>query len=288
MGEKILFLYDTITDRDGVTLTASSALTPVTNLQDISPSRVWRMATNNGEWVSIDAGAGGRHVVDTVALVGFNMTAGRPFQRSTVRVRLADAADMSDASYDQTYPVWPAVSGFGQLFGQCLGGYPQIGGYVPYTRRRIIRLARQVKARFLRLDFSDTLSAVPLELGRIMAGVAFQPERNFSYGWKRRPVDPSTIKRSDGGTPIGTRRRVYHETDVEFGLVRLRRALTQFDDMLSAVGNSRPVLVSLFPDAASTLFYRTSDYGLITSTVNLTGTHHDFAAVSQITVQEVQ
>ncbi len=288
MGEKILFLYDSVTDRAGVTLTASSQLTPVTNLLDISPSRVWRMASNDGEWVMVDAGEGNRQVTDTIGLVGFNATAGRPFQRSTVRVRFASSPDMSDTHYDEVYPFWPTVSGFGQLFGRQLGGYPNIASIVPYTRRRIIRLSRQVTARVMRLDFSDTLSAVPLELGRIMAGVAMQSERNFSYGWSRRAVDPSSMKFSDGNTPIGTRRRIYHETDIQFALVDLARALTKFDDMLSAAGNSRPVLVSLYPDAATSMFYRTSDYGLITTTVNLTGTHFNRASISQITLREVQ
>lgn len=288
MGEKILFLYDSITDRPGATLTASSALTPVSNLQDISPSRVWRMGSNAGEWVTVDAGGGNRFAIDTVALVGFNLTAGRPFQRATVRIRCADAPDMSGTIYDETFPVWPTVSGFGQLFGQQLGGYPAINAAVPYTRRRIIRLPAQVKARVLRLDFTDTLAAGPLELGRIMAGVGFQPGRNFSYGWQRRTIDPSAMKRTDGGSLIGTRRGIYHETDIQFGLVDLRQALTQFDDLLSAVGHTRPVLVALFPDASTSMLYRTSDYGVITSTVNLTGTHHAFASVGQMTIQEIQ
>ncbi len=90
----VLFVYDSVTDRPGTVLTASSEAHPVENLIDIQPGVRWR-ATGKAGWIKADAGDGSKFEIDTVVLVAHNGTV-----IGTWRPRISDSVDLSAPLHD--------------------------------------------------------------------------------------------------------------------------------------------------------------------------------------------
>ncbi len=284
----VLFVYDSVTDRPGTVLTASSEAHPVENLIDIQPGVRWR-ATGKAGWIKADAGDGSKFEIDTVVLVAHNGTV-----IGTWRPRISDSVDLSaplhDARVDGVDPtLWQPAWGLGQNFGYNLGGYPDLARQRHLTPIRVHRLGQVVRGRVLGVDFADSTNAASyFEAGKIMAGVALQPRRNFRYGWSIRPaIDPSKVTKTDGGGVVIARYPAYREIDISIGHLDLDTALTAADDMIAKIGRTRPVVVVLFPDSASARQYRTALYGLLVSDAAIVGTHARLGEVAQLTFQQL-
>src|SRR4051812_21677452 len=110
----LLFMYDSISDRSGVSLTASSAASglPVSNLVDMRPKKLWQATGCTSEWVTIDAGSGGQFDVDTIGLVAHNNDV-----NGTVTTQIGDDATFVTNSLSETDEMWPPVWGLGDQFG---------------------------------------------------------------------------------------------------------------------------------------------------------------------------
>lgn len=282
----MLAIYDTITDRTGVAMTASSGSSTLSRLLDIRPGYQWQTTGCAAEYLALDAGAGETFDVDTVAIVGHNADLD-----GTIRTRISDQSDLSLPTIDQTDDYWPPVYGLGDQFGLYFGGYPQLTDFAQFTYFRVIRLGAQYSGRYLRLDLANSgNTAGVLRTGRVMAGVGWQPSRNFQFGWQYRWVDPSPVKRTDGGGIIASRKVKFREFTISIGGggLPLSELLAYADDMIRILGRTRPLLLVLFPDADVNRIYRTSVYGVITSDVAIVGQHPELGSVAQITVQELR
>lgn len=75
-----------------------------------------------------------------------------------------------------------------------------------------------------------------VEMGMCFLGPEFRPTRYFSPERMGRPVDPSLIKRSEGGQVSTIQRAKYFERDYEFQSTNQK---TQFETMFESVGSSK-------------------------------------------------
>lgn len=271
----VRFSFDTVTDQPGVVLTASSQATPVTRLQDIRPAKVWQATGNSAEWVQVAAPSGSSLIVDSVGLVAHNATVG-----GTVRIQIGD--------YDETHEAWPPVYGLGDNFGLTLGGYPDLTDFAQFDYVRDIQLGRQVVGPWLRVTIADPGNTAPVRLGRLIAGVPYQPSRNMGVGWSITRVDPSEVSPTDGGGVVGIRRVKYRRLTLAIRMLRLQEALTRADDMARIVGRTRPVLVSLFPEASLARLYRTTIYGLLETDMALANNYPQWGDVAELTFRELR
>jgi hypothetical protein len=289
----VLFLYDPISDRSGVSITASSAAAglPVSNLLDMRPKKIWQATGAASEWVNFDAGAGNQFDIDTIGLVAFNNDVD-----GSVRIQIGDDPTYAVTALDQTFEMWPPVWGLGDQFGYYFGGYPALSAFAQYTYFRVIQFLDalgnrlQYSGRYTRRTFTNpTLAAGVQQLGRDMSGVAYQPSRNFQYGWKIEWIDPSQVKRTDGGGVVANRKPKYRRITIQLGTraLPLKEALNYANTMIRIIGNTRPVLVVLFPQASTDQLYQTSAYCLLTSTAAIVGENAVGATVAQLVFEEL-
>lgn len=256
MAEKGLWIYDNTLWRPGVTLTASTQRLAVSNLLDYRPGRKWSPTGKAAEWIHVDHGADVE--IDTILLYAGSFVLG-----STVRVRISNNADMSSPVYDQTPEIWPPVYGFGINYGFSYGGYPNLTAFAAFTQRRLIRLGAVYTGRYLRLDFADPDNPLAyFDLGIVMAGMGWQPSRNFRFNWDTGHEDPTEHHDTDGGDVLIHAKPSHRVLSVAFGNLELDEVLAQGDDMQRIVGKKRPVLFVPFPDGSLNRIYRTSIYGL--------------------------
>lgn len=282
----LLAIYDTITDRPGVAMTASSGSSTLSRLLDIRPGYPWQTTGCAAEHLKLDAGSGESFDVDTVAIVGHNANLD-----GTIRTRISDQADLSSPTLDRSDDYWPPVYGLGDQFGLYFGGYPQLTDFAQFTYFRVVRLGAQYSGRYLRLDLANATNADGvLRTGRVMAGIGWQPTRNFQFGWTMRWVDPSPVRRTDGGGVIASRKVKFREFTISIGGggLPLAEMLTYADDMIRILGRTRPLLLMLFPDGDVNRIYRTSVYGVISSEAAIVGQHYELGSVAQFTVQELR
>lgn len=255
--EKILILYDNRIDDATITASSEAGALGAVNLKSWNLSKVARTTGLTDQWWR--AAYAQPETVDTVALWNHNLDAA-----ATIRVRLSDAADMSDPVFDQTFDAWPSCYGVGEIgLGLCgLGGTPilsDLNDYKPYT---VMRLGGSYEARYLRIDLANPdLVDGFFEAGRLIAGVGFQPQRNFSYGWEIDWIDPSEQIESDGGAIHIDKRNKYRVINLPFKTADKADALGAFNDLKRIVGNSRDILVMPFPDHVVDV-YRVTVYGL--------------------------
>jgi len=281
---KILWISNSITDRDGVTLTASSAVSGfgVERLQDMRPGHRWRASTANDESVQIDAGSGNTFDVDTAAVVGHPGTVD-----GAVTLDMSDQSDMaSPVLTPAAYELWPPVAGAGDQLGLYMGGYPRLTDFANFTPFRVIRLGAMYTARYFRQRVTDP-NIAQWEQGRLMAGIGYQMGRHVQTGWEIKRVDPSIVKRTFGGGVLGNRLKGWREMTVSIAGLAYSELLIQVDDLIRTVGRTKPVLCLMWPDATLPLLYRTAFYGLLGEDVTITGRWSKHGAVARVTVTEL-
>lgn len=282
----VLLLYDNMIDRAGVTLSASSAGRPVTNLLDIRPRRAWRSTGVVSEYIQADAGPGNRFDADTVALIGHNATAA-----ATVRFRMGDDVAFTTWRHDTgAIEMWPSIvgAGMGGAGDGGAGGYPILTPFQAFTALRIIRLGAVCSGRYARLDLADPGNAAGyLQLGRWMAGLGVQPAFNFARDWDWTQVDPAEQQETDGGgLMIQPRGPKYRTLTLRLAHLSEIEATGSFADLRRIVGRSRSLLVVLFPAADDPLCYRTTIYGVMPDNERIAHSAFDNYTTS-ITIREL-
>lgn len=193
-GDRILLLSPTASD--AATLTASSAIStlPVTNLQNVQPTRKWRSDSNDVTlYVTFPEDAEDIDITaNTLALVGVNFT-----HHALVRVR---GAATSEALASE-----PVVdTGLAS---------PWPGGVKPYARKwpQFTVMAfweNDEPLRFWRIDIVDAGGGLTyLEAGRLMLGRAWQPTIDVDIGGEFLAYDPrDVVAETDRGHTFTDRR----------------------------------------------------------------------------------
>lgn len=179
--------YLNLADKGAVRASSSVILAPPERLQNPHVARKWRSGDGGAQALTLDLGVA--QIMDTVALVGLNMTLG-----GTVRVRasLMDDTAQTGEAYDS-----------GILTDVVDPAYAMLVHLMP----------SRVTARYVRVDMSEpTVSYI--EAGRLFVGVRWQFAYNFGFGWSRGYVDRSRRTESRGG-------QTYVDRDVSYRLVSI-------------------------------------------------------------------
>ena len=258
MTEKIIIVYDNKIDAATLTASSTSGTLGADNLKNRALKKVARTTGVAAEWFQVDFGQA--ETLSTVALWNHNLGVD-----GVLRVRLSDNADMSAPVYDGEFDAWASVYGVDEIgLDLCgLDGTPILSELNEYKAYRLMRLGGSFEARYLRLDLADAGNADGyLQAGRLVAGIGWQPSRNFSMGWELDWIDPSTqIDMEDGGVWFDKREK-YRVLKLPFGFAEEADAQGVFNDLKRIVGHSRDILVIPFPDGSSAAEYRTAIYGV--------------------------
>ena len=258
MAEKILILYDNRVDDATMTASSEAGGLGADYLQDRLLSKVARTTGVSAEWWQADFGQA--EAVSTMALWNHNLGT-----EATVRVRLSDNADMSAPVYDATFDAWPSNYGVDEIgLDLCgLDGTPilsEINAYKPYV---VFRLGATYSGRYLRLDVADAANADGyLQAGRLIAGIGWQPERNFSFGMELDWKDRSKQTSMESGAVWVDRRERYRVLTLPFNFAVRADALGAHNDLKRIVGHSREILVMPLPGDDLADQYRLTVYGI--------------------------
>jgi hypothetical protein len=242
MGNSIFMFSNQL---DTATLTASSAALPVTNLTNPQRSKIWR-STSNTAWVSaqLDAANG----ADYLAIVDLNLSTS-----GMIRVRAwLDAVDGAELEFDQYYDpnVFSVNTEVDVDYG--LGDYG-LGAFgtnspISATTRKNVQLlpfGQTLISPFYKIDFMDE------NVTYVQAGVLFLAEArvfeiNLSYDWNIRQIDRSVSKESIAGQRYIQPRDTRLEIRGKFGALS-EAERTDMIVQITEVGNTRPIIYSVFP-----------------------------------------
>ena len=228
--------FENLADEDRTIVSASSSapFLPAQNLRSVHVGRKWRSETPGSATIYLDFQ--GVAQIDTVALIGCPVSAD-----ATVRVRTSTNRQEMDA---------------GVLSDVTVTGFDPQYGYV-------VALFDQVVARYIRIDIVDPTMR-PIEAGRLFAGVSWQYETNFGYGWSIGWVDPSIKTKSYGGSTFVDRKRKYRVGEFQFQEMSEADRWGFVEQVEITAGTSQDVLFIIRPDAVD--LHRRVVWGMIRET----------------------
>jgi hypothetical protein len=225
-----LISYNNLADSASLTASSQSLLLPVSNIQNPHVVRRWRGNDGTTDFFVADFGA--LTSIDTVAVLGITGTQIRIRVSSVDSTGAAgDIFDGGSVSVDQNY-----------LSSICL-------------------ITSVVTGRYLRVDISTTGAFV--EAGRLFAGLKTKFSYNYTAGWKRTWVDPSTRTKTLSGQTQIFQRPSYRTYDVSFDFITQsdRDGFVEAIDMV----NSLKTDVLFVSNPASANLSRDSVWGLMTT-----------------------
>jgi hypothetical protein len=226
----------------------------VTRLLDVHVARKWRGSGGTSEYLTLDLGAA--YSIDTVALMGVNLTA---VGSTRVRASLSDATATGTLLYDS---------------GSVAGNVDPSYGYF------IELLPAAVTVRYIRIDLTDA-TLTYIEAGRVFAGLRHQVEISFAPGFSRAWVDQSTKTRSRGGQTYIDRNVSYRTMDLMFEGVTEDDRWGLFEEVDRLNGERDDVLLITNPDSDN--LGRDSIWGLLTQTPVTQITTEFYSKTLQIT-----
>jgi len=253
---------------DDATVTASSAATPATRVKNLRPTRRWYATGKVEEYLDFDFGA-----VVPISHLGFVGFVGDTALQGQA-VLSNDAGVIADTG---NFTFWEPVYGFGEdPFGESLGGYPVLSEWYAWRANRIVDLGANYGARYLRVYFRNPNNEEIAQVGCgwVYAGQPFSPSWNFEWNFVEGWSDPSAVAESESSVFVRTRKTRQNVRIAISGLTETE-ALTHFRTINRSVGRAKPILLSLFPDAAAPKRSAFQVYGLRGDDPDLTGVYVD-------------
>lgn len=237
---------------DAATLSGSTspAGLPVTNLQLMSISNVWRALDPENAYVVIDLGSAKE--INLVALLGHNGSS-----RGTARVRAAATeADLTaDPAYDSgLLPVRSHQSGYDAAWALTVDD-EEYGALD--TNNFLLWLGADTETfRFWRIDIDDT-EIDYFDAGRLYVSKAWQPVTNMDYGLAEGFIDPSRDARTAGGKLAPVERPKYRWTEFRLSFATAAEMYDYAFEIDRKRGRTRDILFINDPDTADRLQKRT-------------------------------
>lgn len=228
--------YLNLADEGIITASSSTSLSPPSILQNPHVVRKWR-AVGNNEALVVDLGS--QHSIDTVALMGVNLTAAGT---SRLRVSTADTSGQDGNAYN---------------------GASAAGRVDPKYGRLILMAPAPVTGRYVRVDIADT-SLSYVEAGRLFVGLRNQFRCNYSSGWSKLWQDRSRRVQSRGGQTYVDPDNMVSEIQVAFNWISESERYTFVDDLDRLNGGHTDVLLMLNPTSSN--LGRDSIWGLPSET----------------------
>lgn len=243
-----------INEISSVTLTATSATVPVTNIAHPQLGKAWRSTGVTEESVTINL-ATTSEPVRAVCIAGHNLRAGASVEilHSTDGVNFTSVASLNPFVGTVGY----GEGGFGE------GGFG--GGIISTTgivQAIVMLFFAAVKRQYWRITLRDAGNADNfLKVGRIFLGDYWEPAAQIMRQWSVEVVDETGIEKSIGGQKWRNVRDSF--TRVSFRLPHLSKseAIENWLNFVRRLGMKDSMFVSLFPDGSTTLKAVTNAYG---------------------------
>jgi hypothetical protein len=229
---------------DAASLSAGSqaAAMPVTNLQTIQPGEVWRALDLTQSFVVADLGSA--QSINLVSLIATNASAA-----ATWRVRGANSvANLTAApGYDSgSISHWPNAG---------LGAWS-------YTNAYLWLGAAPQNFRYWRIDVADAANPAGFyQAGRLYLASAWQPSRNFAYGWQILFQGDGPKSRSEGGQGYALIGARYRTLDLTLKFASEAEMFQNGFELERLRGTSQDLLILKDPDNAAGLIMQQSLYG---------------------------
>lgn len=219
---KAVILYDDRIRGAVLSGAATAGGLPLANLQDPQPRKVARWIGTAGHVV---ADLGGATPVGLVAISGTNLTAA-----ATVRVRLSTVDATGDAgdAHDSGVIGAGADPAYNGAVFHYLGAADKIG-------------------RYLRVDFADS-SLSWLDVGLLLAGPAFRPGRNYSFGYSLGFQDYGLNEKSPIGITFTSERGRCRSAALRFDFATSAEAMGAHMELSRLCGVTRNIAVVPNPD----------------------------------------
>ena len=217
-----------INEASTVTLAATSATVPVTNLAHPALQKAWRTSGVTSESVTIDLGTPSESI-RAVCVAGHNLTTG-----GTIEV------------FHSTDNV----------------AFTTVGIKTAGSAKIITFFFSSLFKQYWRVTLKDpTNSDNYLKVGRIFLGDYWEPTAQIMRNWSVEIVDDTEIEKSIGGQKW--RNIIDSFVRVSFRLPHLSKseAVKDWFDIVRRMGTKENLFVSLFPDGNSTVKSVTDLYG---------------------------
>jgi len=260
MAQKVFILYDNKVDDATMSASSVAGTLAASNLVNRQIKKLARTTGVSAEYWQADFGE--TVSISCLGLWNHNFTID-----ATIRARLSANSDMSAPVLDETFEAWPPLYGADDIGADLCGygGYPFLTSFNDYKYYWVERLSTTYDARYLRLDIVDAgNTAGYLQAGRLIAGVGWQPEKNFSMGWSLDWVDQSEQVPMEGGAVWVDEREKFRVLTLPFKFATAADADGGYNEFKRIVGHSKDVLVIPFPDSVGIQQYKNTIYGMPT------------------------
>jgi hypothetical protein len=238
---------------------------PLSNLTTQPPKQVARStnATTGSTQYVVDLGVAQR--ITMFAWINHNLSSG-----ATIRVRVSNSSDGSSPSLDHTIDAVVASFAWGSL---PWGSFPWAGVLSdlsvdphPGKQTTFYKSTTTVTGQYIFVNITNTSNPDGyVQIGRFLAGEAFIPRINMSYGAGLGFIDDSVQKRTMGGSVFFNRKPVRRKIDLELGALSESEAYGNVYEMQHALGVTKGFLFVYNPDDAGDLVLRRTIYGTFTS-----------------------
>ena len=114
-----------------------------------------------------------------------------------------------------------------------------------------------------------------LQLGRFMAGTAWSPSHNFSFGDNIRWIDPGTARRTRGGKRLFTARPRYRQMEVSFDYLTKEEAYGLAFEIDRLLGKGGNFYISMDVAEGGEFRFRRSLYAALVDTAPIVGRDYD-------------
>jgi hypothetical protein len=268
---------------DDATLTASSAATPASHLQNPRPGRKWYATGKADEYVQ--AAFPTSVLIQHIAYVGFNVDV-----TGVGRVRLNTAASFDGADIRDTgeFEMWRPVAGWGHDgWGVSLGGYPVLDSFNDYRPIRYIDLGQSYSAPYLRAYLKNPSNDSIAQVGNgwLYAGVGFQPSWPHNWNWTVKWVDPTETTRTISSV-FKRAVKSYRQISLSLDDLTEAEAIGGIDIIQRAIGKKKPMVVVLFPEGGTPLQAATTIFGYMADDPDRVHTGTNRYSI-QVTIEEL-
>lgn len=224
MGLRLTYNFDTWGAATATASSEASSDLAASNVLTANPSEIWRSTGVASEWLKFDQGSAVQ--ITCIGLFNFNFT-------SSATITLEGNASDS----------WGAPT-----YSQALSLVTDSDSVV--LKRLVFFLDETF--RWWRITFADAGNSDGyLQIGRVAAGIYYEPPRDIRGNYRFRGADPSVRDRVPGAYVPAVSRRRFRTVDVSFPYITQAQNDKLFA-IFSKIGNEQPLIVSVNPTGRAT------------------------------------
>jgi hypothetical protein len=233
-----------INELSSVTLTASSAAVPVTNIAHHALGKAWLTDGISSESVTIDLGTT-TEAVKAVLISGHNLTT-------------AGTAEVLHSTDNITFT----------SLGVRTASWPTTGGNVKNLSFFFSSLSR----RYWRIVLKDPTNPDNfIKVGRLFLGDYWEPAAQIMRNWSVEIVDDTEVDKSIGGQKWRNVRDCFARISFRLPHLSKSEAIENFLNFARRIGTKDSIFVSLFPDGSDSLRGFTDLYGKFVTAPGISG-----------------